>query len=194
MKMSSAARRTAVEENEPRAALAVSTALGLGYLPKAPGTFGSLAGVALGWAVMALSRQQIAPHITTTGESASPAPLWMNFALNDIALIVIVSFVGVWAAGRTAKYLRTKDPQIVVIDEVAGQLIAYLALATSRTFAVNWKYLLLGFILFRVFDIWKPFPARQAESLPGGLGIMADDWIAGIYAALILWALRAAGM
>ena len=58
----------------------------------------------------------------------------------------------------------------------------------------NWKYLLLGFILFRVFDIWKPFPARQAESLPGGLGIMADDWIAGIYAALGLWIARAIGL
>jgi phosphatidylglycerophosphatase A len=80
-----------------------------------------------------------------------------------------------------------------VIDEVAGQLIAYLALATPRTFGLNWKYLLLGFILFRVFDIWKPFPARQAESFPGGWGIMADDWIAGIYAALVLWAARAAG-
>ena len=59
---------------------------------------------------------------------------------------------------------------------------------------LNWKYLLLGFILFRVFDIWKPFPARQAESLPGGLGIMADDWIAGIYAALGLWIARALGL
>ncbi len=78
----------------------------------------------------------------------------------------------------------TKDPQIVVIDEVAGQLICLYGSGYARTFAVNWKYLLLGFILFRVFDIWKPFPARQAESLPGGLGIMADDWIAGIYAAL----------
>ena len=77
-----------------------------------------------------------------------------------------------------------------MIDEVAGQLIAYLGLATPRTIAVNWKYLLLGFILFRVFDIWKPFPARQAESLPGGLGIMADDWIAGVYAALGLWLVR----
>ena len=60
--------------------------------------------------------------------------------------------------------------------------------------ALNWKYLLLGFILFRVFDIWKPFPARQAESLPGGWGIMADDWIAGIYAAIGLWLARAAGL
>jgi len=58
---------------------------------------------------------------------------------------------------------------------------------------LNWKYLLLGFILFRVFDIWKPFPARQAESLPGGWGIMADDWVAGIYAALVLWGIQALG-
>jgi phosphatidylglycerophosphatase A len=64
----------------------------------------------------------------------------------------------------------------------------------SMAILPNWKYLLLGFILFRVFDIWKPFPARQAESLPGGLGIMADDWIAGIYAALGLWIARAVGL
>jgi phosphatidylglycerophosphatase A len=54
--------------------------------------------------------------------------------------------------------------------------------------------LLLGFILFRIFDIWKPFPARQAESLPGGWGIMADDWVAGVYAAIGLWIARAAGL
>ena len=92
----------------------------------------------------------------------------------------------------TAKYRGMKDPQFVVIDEVSGQMIAYFGLACTA-FA-NWKYLLLGFILFRVFDIWKPFPARQAESLPGGLGIMADDWIAGIYAALGLWIARALGL
>jgi phosphatidylglycerophosphatase A len=68
-----------------------------------------------------------------------------------------------------------------------------LGLITHRA-ALNWKYLLLGFILFRVFDIWKPFPARQAEWLPGGWGIMADDWIAGIYAAIGLWIARAVGL
>jgi phosphatidylglycerophosphatase A len=104
---------------------------------------------------------------------------------------ILVSLVGVFVASRVAEYLNYKDPQIVVIDEVAGQLIAYIGLGAV---APNWKYLLLGFILFRVFDIWKPFPARQAESLPGGLGIMADDWIAGIYAAIGLWALRAFGL
>jgi phosphatidylglycerophosphatase A len=144
---------------------------------------------------MELSRLQFAPRIAATGELTNPPnSWWINFAWNEFAIVIIVSIVGLWAADQTAKYLRTKDPQIVVIDEVAGQLISYLGLATPRTFAVNWKYLLLGFILFRVFDIWKPFPARQAESLPGGLGIMADDWIAGIYAALGLWMARALGL
>jgi phosphatidylglycerophosphatase A len=180
---------------KPRLSLAIATAFGLGYLPKAPGTWGSLAGVVLGWGAMTFSRLQFAPRIGATGElSNPPAVWWSGFAWNEFALIVIVSVIGIWASDQTAKYLRTKDPQIVVVDEVAGQLIAYFGLATPRTFAVNWKYLLLGFILFRVFDIWKPFPARQAESLPGGLGIMADDWIAGIYAALGLLLARAAGL
>jgi phosphatidylglycerophosphatase A len=180
---------------KPRVSLAIATAFGLGYLPKAPGTWGSLAGVLLGWCAMALSRLQVNPRIAATGELSNPSAIWwLGFAWNEFAMIIIVSVIGVWAADQTAKYLRTKDPQIVVIDEVAGQLISYMGLATPRTFAVNWKYLLLGFILFRVFDIWKPFPARRAESLPGGLGIMADDWIAGIYAALGLWIARAAGL
>ncbi len=77
-----------------------------------------------------------------------------------------------------------------MIDEVSGQMLTYaFALVVG-----NWKYLLLGFILFRILDIWKPFPARQAESLPGGWGIMADDWVAGVYAAIGLWIARAAGL
>jgi len=114
------------------------------------------------------------------------------------------------AASRASDHLDTKDPQVVVVDEVSGQLLAILFTfgSTERylqgmtTFSngfwwrgdVNWKYLLAGFILFRVFDIWKPFPARRAESLPGGLGIMADDWIAGAYAALGLWIIRYLGL
>ena len=155
---------------KPRLALGIATALGLGYMRKAPGTWGSLLGVLLGWLALVSSR----------GNS-------INFAALELVLVVIVSLAGVWAAGRVAVHMHSHDPQIVVVDEVAGQLIAYLGLATPGTFAVNWKYLLLGFILFRAFDIWKPFPARQAESLPGGLGIMADDWIAGGYAAVALW-------
>lgn len=116
-----------------------------------------------------------------------------NFLANQSGVALAVLIAGLWAASRAAKYLREKDPQTVVVDEVSGQLIAYLGLLTAGPVDHYWKYLLLGLILFRVFDIWKPFPARRAESLPGGLGIMADDWIAGIYAAIGLWAARAAG-
>ncbi len=105
-------------------------------------------------------------------------------------IVVLVAILGVYVADRAAKHAGKKDPQFVVIDEVSGQMLVYFSPFT----VLNWKSWLLGFILFRVFDIWKPFPARQAESLPGGLGIMADDWIAGVYAALGLWIARAAGL
>jgi phosphatidylglycerophosphatase A len=165
--------KTDAGQRKPRLALAMATGLGLGCLPKAPGTFGSLLGVLLGWAAFEI-----------TGRFSNTSSARSSFAWTECALVILVSLLGVWAADRTAAYLRKKDPQIVVVDEVAGQLIAYLGLATAPTVALNWQYLLAGFILFRAFDIWKPFPARQAESLPGGLGIMADDWIAGLYAAL----------
>jgi phosphatidylglycerophosphatase A len=166
---------------KPRFAFAVATVCGLGYLPKAPGTFGSLAGVLLACGAIELSRLQF---------DSETFSAWSTFAVNEISLSIIVSFIGIWAASRVAKHTHSKDPQIVVVDEVAGQLLAYLGLALPGRPALDWKYLLAGFILFRVFDIWKPFPARQAESLPGGLGIMADDWIAGIYAALVLGIFR----
>jgi phosphatidylglycerophosphatase A len=111
-------------------------------------------------------------------------------ALTGLPIFFAIAVVGLMCATRAAEYSGKKDPQFVVIDEVSGQHLTYLFSLTL----LDWKYLLLGFILFRVFDIWKPFPARQAESLPGGLGIMADDWIAGIYAALGLWIARALGL
>jgi phosphatidylglycerophosphatase A len=111
-------------------------------------------------------------------------------ALVAIPAAIIVAVVGLWASDLVSKYSSIKDPQFVVVDEVSGQQLTYLLGAAAG----NWKYLLLGFILFRVFDIWKPFPARQAESLPGGWGIMADDWIAAIYAGLGLWIARAFGL
>ena len=173
-------------EHKPRVSLAIATAFGLGYLPKAPGTFGSLAGVALTalyWSTLLPDK----PFGHFAGDiHFAVSPTWMAV---DVSLFMAI--VGVIAATSTARYLNQKDPQTVVIDEVSGQLISYLGIGAA---VPNWKYLLLGFILFRVFDIWKPFPARQAESLPGGLGIMADDWIAGIYAALGLWIARALGL
>lgn len=144
----------------------------------------------------------------TRGESA-PLPLVAEFTL-----VLAMAAIGLLASERVVEANPAdEDPGYVVIDEVSGQAIALvIGLALSAWTApphgvglvpkiaailasslLNWKYLLAGFILFRVFDIWKPFPARRAEFLPGGLGIMADDWIAGAYAALGLWLIRALG-
>jgi phosphatidylglycerophosphatase A len=177
---------TSSGKRKPRISLAIATAFGLGYLPKAPGTFGSLAGIAL----TALFWFQFLPYkpIDIYIHDVYFVILPKGFA---VLFTLLISGIGILVASRTASYLSKKDPQVVVIDEVSGQLVTYFGIGAA---APNWKYLLLGFILFRVFDIWKPFPARQAESLPGGLGTMADDWIAGIYAALGLWIARALGL
>jgi phosphatidylglycerophosphatase A len=176
---------------KPRFALFIATACGLGYLPKAPGTWGSLVGVALYWGIFRLCGYWIS-SAAHSGVEVLPTPEMASFLIQCLAAPLLL-VLGIWVSGRVASYSGIEDPQFVVIDEVSGQQLALL-LGTSWATALNWKYLLLGFILFRAFDIWKPFPARQAESLPGGWGIMADDWIAGIYAAIGLWIARAAGL
>jgi phosphatidylglycerophosphatase A len=179
----------APDRRKPHISIAIATAFGLGYLPKAPGTFGSLGGVALSLGLLwlgsrnALAALRIERDVNFWTVGMGPSYL-------DYGIVILIAIIGIFVADRTAKYAGKKDPQFIVIDEVSGQMIAYFSPFTL----LNWKSLLLGFILFRVFDIWKPFPARQAESLPGGLGIMADDWIAGIYAALGLWIARALGL
>lgn len=146
-----------------RASLAntISTWFGCGYSPKAPGTAGAAAAIAIAILI---------EHYTG----------WppLTFAW----LAIIASVPAIWAAGESARQANVKDPQFVVVDEVVGQ---WLALAGART--LNWKSWLAAFLLFRLFDIWKPVPARQLESLPGGLGIVADDLMAGVYAALVLF-------
>jgi phosphatidylglycerophosphatase A len=169
--------RDATVQRKPRFALFIATACGLGYMPVAPGTWGSLAGVLI--------------YFLIRSEPLAASFLYLPSLTLQLSLCALIAVpLGIWTADHVARYSALKDPQFVVIDEVSGQLFAY-ALALTPT---NWKYLLLGFILFRIFDIWKPFPARQAESLPGGWGIMADDWVAGIYAAIGLWIARAAGL
>jgi phosphatidylglycerophosphatase A len=196
---------------KPRFALFVATACGLGYLPKAPGTYGAAGGLVL--AVLPFAVNSITDlHINGISGLVLKYgdPVLFLYCLFTIAIAAI----GVWSSSRVASFWAIKDPQRVVIDEVSGQHLTYLIglapVLVSKVDAhnpdfvgygflfvqklLNWKYLLLGFILFRLFDIWKPFPARQAESLPGGWGIMADDWVAGIYAGIGLWIARAAGL
>jgi phosphatidylglycerophosphatase A len=166
---------------KPRLAVVLATVFGAGRLPLVPGTFGSLVGLGLAWLIAR----------TTAGPSGVPfsAKFLATYAIVNVA----VAALGVWAASRTAFYLRHKDPSSVVIDEVSGQLIAYFGFLAGLA-TINWKSLILGFILFRGFDVLKPSPARRAEWLPGGWGIMADDWIAGGYAAIALWVIHRLGL
>jgi phosphatidylglycerophosphatase A len=181
---------SASTQRKPRFALFVATAAGLGYLPKAPGTWGSLAGAFVYWAWLRF-HGVTSPLDTVVRYGFRSGAYRANPAWVGLAFVAMILFIiGVASAQAASDYSGLQDPQFVVIDEVFGQMFTYLAALAP----LNWKYLLLGFILFRVFDIWKPFPARQAESLPGGWGIMADDWIAGIYAGLALWIARVIGL
>ena len=159
------------------AALAVATC-GVGLIPVAPGTWGSAVGVALYLALVS-GAQKAFDYSVERGLDLSPQqfPAVLTTAL--LIAILLVSFAGTWAATRAERLLGKKDPGAVVVDEVAGQLVAFLFvpwLAGSWTVAA-------GFLAFRVFDIWKPYPVRRLEGLGGGLGIMADDLLAGFYAA-----------
>ena len=188
-------------EKKPRVALWIATGFGLGYLPIAPGTWGSLGGILVAlffsnfWSICEQIQDRFSEfqHVVISFETD---PSWLRplvINLPVIAGILFVALVGVWAARRTAKYVGKSDPGLVVVDEISGQQITYLPLGALSFAGSGWKYVLAGFILFRIFDIVKPWPARAAEKWPHGWGIMADDWLAGIYAAICLWGMRAAG-
>ncbi|MGB2591656.1 MAG: phosphatidylglycerophosphatase A [Candidatus Acidiferrum sp.] len=211
----------AAQGKKPRLASAIATALGVGYLPKAPGTFGSLVGVvtAVLSAVFFLHPASVRSffslhpmtdaifsdkHFLVPGSDIHDSALYLPMVC-ALGILVALVAIGVWSASKTADYAGVKDPQFIVIDEVAGQHLTLILpliplglphLTQHMDFSVyaiffalslvNWKFLLLGFLLFRLFDIWKPFPVRQLEKLPRGWGIMADDWMAGVYAAILL--------
>jgi phosphatidylglycerophosphatase A len=101
-----------------------------------------------------------------------------------VLFFVLVAVIGTWAAGQAERALGSKDPGAIVIDEVAGMTLSVLALPLTIS------VLALAFVLFRVFDIVKPAPARQAQALPGGTGVMVDDLVAGLYALVAIAALR----
>jgi len=141
----------------------ISTGCGIGYFPLAPGTMGALAALIIYW--------------------IAPQPGNASFFLIIIALML----VGIYSASITERELiarlgaeRGTDPKIVIIDEIIGMLVALIAIPKTT------KFLILAFILFRIFDIVKPFPARRIEKLPAGWGIVFDDVIAGIYANLLI--------
>jgi phosphatidylglycerophosphatase A len=144
-------------------AYAIATFFGCGYSPIGPGTAGSLAAILIA----------IALH-TYAGSD--------RFTFLMVSVILLVP--AIWSAGKVAQYESRKDPQIVVVDEVLGQ---WITLAGTGT--LNWKSFLAALVFFRLFDIWKPPPVRQLEALPGGIGIVADDLMAGLYGALAIFVL-----
>jgi phosphatidylglycerophosphatase A len=144
-----------------RVAVAVATWFGCGYFRWGPGTAGSLAALI------------IALVLHTYSGAGRPVLLIVTLLLLAPAI---------WASTQTARVLDRKDPSIVVVDEVLGQWVTLLG-AT----ALRWKSFCAAFLLFRLFDIWKPWPVRNFEKLPEGVGIVADDLAAGIYSALILY-------
>jgi phosphatidylglycerophosphatase A len=196
--------------SKPRFAYAIATVFGTGYLKPGPGTWGSAVGLLItvvahpfSWFLFLGMGIEVAVGKT--------APLLTGFGgsylllVPSVAVWLILALLGVRTSSDVSKYSGTKDPQFVVIDEVSGvHLALILGLAPiaplsllrpedAMTFALysgmsilNWKFLLAGFLLFRLFDILKPFPCRRLENLPGGWGIMADDWMAGVYAAICL--------
>lgn len=160
-------------------ALAIATC-GVGYLPLAPGTWGSLVGVGLYLLLRFFTLRFIA--LFSLPYSFVRFLPWPIFLAAELVLITLVTLVGIWAASRTEKLSGRKDPGQVVIDEVAGQLIALLPVVP--TLDAGWLSIIAAFLLFRLFDIIKPYPARRLENLESGLGIMSDDLAAGAYAAV----------
>lgn len=160
------------------AALAIATC-GVGYMPIAPGTWGSAVGVGLYLLISSVFWSMALP---LAHQHNFVKILYVAVTL-EFLIIVCITLVGIWAASRTEKLSGKKDPGKVVIDEVAGQLIA---LSAIPLWIHAWSMIVLAFLLFRLFDIIKPYPCRRLESLPSGLGIMADDVVAGVYAALVV--------
>jgi len=162
-------------------ALAIATC-GVGYLPLAPGTWGSLVGVAL----FVLVRGALMKLFFGMSGQHKLSLLNVYYAVVAFELVVVfaIALIGTWAASRTERLSARKDPGKVVVDEVVGQFIALIPVPFLLQTA--WWTAILAFVLFRFFDIVKPYPARRLESLESGLGIMADDIVAGAYAAIVV--------
>jgi phosphatidylglycerophosphatase A len=140
----------------------IATCFGVGLAPFAPGTAGS---------IVAIAAAALLIH-------------YHGWTQANFGLLCIVSLLpGIWAAQVYAESRGKEDPSEVVVDEVIGQWVTLLGATVY-----NWKSLLAALVLFRILDIFKPFPIRQAEKLPGGVGIIADDVVAGVVGALVLFA------
>jgi phosphatidylglycerophosphatase A len=160
-------------------ALAIATC-GVGYLPLAPGTWGSLVGIGVYFVTRGTAMKLFFDWGLSTNSNLFQ--VYYGVLAVEILFAILLSLVGTWAASQTERFSKTKDPGIVVIDEVAGQYIALLPV--PFLFDPAWWTIIVAFVLFRFFDIVKPYPARKLENIKGGLGVMADDLIAGVYAGI----------
>ena len=133
----------------------------IGFIPGAPGTYAS-------------SRQPILYFADLSFHTAGILPVL------HLSAVCLITLAGVLASAEISRRTGREDPSFIVIDEVAGQLLTFLFLP------VNILNLILGFVAFRVFDMWKPFPIRKLESFGGGVGVMADDLLAGVYGNVVL--------
>ncbi len=140
-----------------RLGLFIATCGYIGYAPIAPGTFGSAAGLV----VFAAVRSSGSPGV-------------------EAAVIVILFVIGIWSGTEAEHHFGGVDPGPIVMDEVVGMLI------TLAFLPVTWSGAIVGFLVFRVFDVFKPWPAARFERLPGGLGVMADDGMAALYGNLVM--------
>lgn len=158
--------------------LAVTT-FGVGYLPVAPGTWGSMVGVMI-YLAIAWTEASVGITLLERNWSLAQISAW-TYAVNLIVFLLFC-LVGIWAAGRATHLFKNKDPQQAVVDEVMGQLIVFLFVP----FGLHWGFVLTGFLLFRLFDIWKPYPIDSLQNLPAGIGVCADDILAGVYGGVCL--------
>ncbi|MEO6052105.1 MAG: phosphatidylglycerophosphatase A [Pyrinomonadaceae bacterium] len=158
--------------------LAITT-FGVGFIPGAPGTYGSAVGVAL-YTGISWVETNGAVHGVSLGIPIEKINA-IHWAVNAI-LLTIFCIVGIMASTRSVPLLGRNDPSEAVVDEVMGQFVTFLFIP----FGLPWPFIAAGFLLFRLFDIWKPYPIRNLEILPGGLGICSDDIVAGVYAGICL--------
>jgi phosphatidylglycerophosphatase A len=164
-------------------ALAITT-FGVGYLPLAPGTFGAAVGVFI-YLIFASIEERTSFYSSQNNWTNEQITAWVH-AVNLI-LFLLFCLLGIWASNRAVKLFQNKDPQKIVVDEVIGQLIVFLFVP----FDAHWYFVLAGFLLFRLFDIWKPYPMDSLQNLPAGIGVCADDILAGVYSGVCLSVLYA---
>lgn len=164
--------------------LAVTT-FGVGYLPLMPGTYGSLIAVGI---YVGLSA--VFGSFRYTPSFAPPEFLVASIHAAILLAFLLFILVGIWAAGRATQLLGNTDPSQAVVDEVIGQLIVFLFVP----FGIGWPLVITGFLLFRLFDVWKPYPIDYLQQLPGGIGVCADDILAGVYAGVCLAVIYAASL